>query len=558
MGIPFFARFLARSLTTNVMCAPPAAHGSDGIVHSDRVFIDFNGTIHEAARDVMMTRMADEQQSDELEACIMQEAVDRLVQRAQLLAPSTLLFVAIDGVPPRAKMQQQRYRRFASTWIKESLRDQRKPTSLPSSIKPNWDTNAITPGTRFLTRMNAYLKAHQDEIRDRIGVADVLISGPDEDGEGEQKIFKFLRDNLPTGTSVDLVYGMDADLILQALLYVDSTALHHSSGLWVVREEDKQSDTHHTTRPPTFAFIDARRLMAGILHKYKCTAGDFALLCVLIGNDFVPRLPSINVQDGGIDVLMDARLTILSEEKDPTKSIVDASTGTIDMHLLTRVVETLAMAESSAMDKAEQRHQAAVRRIKTSRTAATVTEDLPLMFPFPDVIQPSRPGWRPRYHHHVMHLDGGADGASELSTVCRTYLQGVIWSFRYTAQVCLSKAWHYPFIAAPTATDLHNFMLCHPDARNVEAALSRLDEEEMRDELILDPVLQLLAVLPPQSAHLLPNDETRALMTDVRRGVMHMYPVAFDFSKYLKYKTWECHPILPRVDVVALKQRLVA
>ncbi len=524
------------------MSAPPK-----GMRHH-RLFIDFNGTIHEAIREV--PKKNDQEHMDDFEDRIMIAAVERLVMRCKLLSPEKLLYVAVDGVPPRAKMQQQRYRRFASTWIKRQQEHQEE--SQP------WDSNAITPGTRFMARMNDYLHAVKNDVRDRVGVENIIISGPDEEGEGEQKIFNFLRGNADANC-VDIVYGMDADLILQALLYTSWITGDKDDivdgGLWIVREEDDARRPHQ--KDINLAFIDARRLLWGIEKRFKCSADDFALLCVFIGNDFVPRLPSISVQDNGIEALMSARDKVLQEAG--ASAIVNAKTYNIDMRLLTRIVEILAQSESEAMDNAEKRHSDMQRKVmqRGGTRTASIIEDLPLMFPFPrDVIQPSRPGWRPRYHHHVLHLDAsGADSASELSTICMAYVQGVIWSYRYTAQVCLSKTWHYPFIAAPTATDLHNFMLCHPDARDVDSILAKLDEEN-QELLITDPVLQLLTVLPPQSSHLLPNDGVRALMHDVRCGVLHMYPTAFDFSKYLKYKTWECHPVLPRVDVADLKRAL--
>jgi 5'-3' exonuclease len=414
-----------------------------------------------------------------------------------------------------------------------------------------------------MERMNDYLHANESDVRERIGAQTLIISGPDEDGEGEQKIFSFLRRNPSQHQgSVDLVYGMDADLILQSLLWHSDS---HIGGLWVVREENSDEDVSQAGGHVQFIYIDIRRLLSGIERKFHCTADDFALLCVFIGNDFVPRLPSVSVQGGGIDALMQARRQVL--ESSNALEIVDAKSKVIDMRLLTRIVEVLAQAEGEALQVAEARHQDMQRKMTQLQRhrPANIIDDLPLMHPFPNgTIEPSRPGWRPRYHRHVMHLDvthgggGSEEDTSELSVACKSYLQGVVWSYRYTAQICLSKSWYYPFSAAPTATDLHNFMLCHPEARDVEDRLAKLDcEENNRDLVITDPILQLLAVLPPQSAHLLP-DHARALVTTLRHGLMHMYPVKFEFCKYLKYKTWECHPILPRVDVVALKRQLMS
>ncbi len=60
--------------------------------------------------------------------------------------PQKLLMIAIDGVAPRAKMNQQRARRFRSAKEMETLRQE------GVVLESSFDSNSITPGTVFMER----------------------------------------------------------------------------------------------------------------------------------------------------------------------------------------------------------------------------------------------------------------------------------------------------------------------------------------------------------------------------------------------------------------------
>jgi 5'-3' exoribonuclease 1 len=83
--------------------------------HCDNFYLDFNGVLHNSSRG------GGGSSNDECAlptarppfalASALFAAVERLVG---LVSPTRLLYLAIDGVAPRAKLNQQRQRRFAS------------------------------------------------------------------------------------------------------------------------------------------------------------------------------------------------------------------------------------------------------------------------------------------------------------------------------------------------------------------------------------------------------------------------------------------------------------
>lgn len=76
----------------------------------------------------------------------------------RMIKPQKLFFMAVDGVAPRAKMNQQRARRFRSAKEAEKLEEKarKKGETLPAEAR--FDSNCITPGTVFMAKLQEQLK----------------------------------------------------------------------------------------------------------------------------------------------------------------------------------------------------------------------------------------------------------------------------------------------------------------------------------------------------------------------------------------------------------------
>ena len=172
MGIPCFYSYIVKN------------HGniikSLSKVPCDNLYIDGNSIIYDSYNALELC--------DNFEQALIQEIIIRLNALIIKVSPKSRCFITFDGVAPLAKLKQQRVRRFKS----EYERNIRKGLGISTPAK--WNTNAITPGTKFMKKLSHelcdyYLHSPHKHIN-------IVVSSSEEPGEGEHKIFAMVRKNI--------------------------------------------------------------------------------------------------------------------------------------------------------------------------------------------------------------------------------------------------------------------------------------------------------------------------------------------------------------------------
>ena len=319
MGIPGFMSWLksAYSDTTTPLTSVLETDDEEWIwcmqdglcaLHrADFLYLDLNGAIHACSHP----EFGPPPSSTEERLASLETYLDRLVDMTR---PRTVIYIAVDGVAPRAKLNEQRGRRFRNA--------QRDPPP------DGFDPNCITPGTRFMTQIRQWVVQYAEKRcvahhRWRGLRAVVDEAAP---GEGEHKILAFMRERRRAGEfSPDtrhVLYGADSDLVLLGLSTREKNVRVLSE-----RHVFGHERSMYTLDNSPFQVVDVDLLRVHILEDLEIEQcdreldadriiDDFIFVCNLLGNDYVPTLPFVYARDGGVTWLLDRYYEVMPDLKE--------------------------------------------------------------------------------------------------------------------------------------------------------------------------------------------------------------------------------------------------
>ena len=125
----------------------------------------------------------------------------------------------------------------------------------------------------------------------------------------------------------------------------------------------------------------------------------------------------------------------------------------------------------------------------------------------------------------------------------RDYLEGLHWNLNYYHNGCCDWDWYFPHLYSPLATDMVNLDEFYDDDQE--------DQEFKSFKFNLgtpfSSLAQLLSVLPPQSAQLLPKP-LGELMLDPTSPLIDFYPPDFTTDPNGKRQAWEAIVQIPFID----------
>ncbi|ERF74043.1 hypothetical protein EPUS_03858 [Endocarpon pusillum Z07020] len=312
MGVPKFFRWMSERYP-----AISQLIADNRIPEFDCLYLDMNQIIHNCTHkdsDSPTFRMTE----DKMFIAIF-NYIEHLFGK---IKPQKLFFMAIDGVAPRAKMNQQRARRFRTALDAEQAREKAIKQGVEMPKEDAFDSNCITPGTEFMAKLTQQLRyfiaKKVSEDVDWQGV-EVVLSGHEVPGEGEHKITEYIR-QAKAQPDYDpnvrhCLYGLDADLIMLGLLSHDPHFCLLREEVTFGRQASKKSKElehqnfylMHLCVVREYLELEFQELKEdGVLefpYDMERIIDDFILMAFFVGNDFLPNLPNLHINEGALALM---------------------------------------------------------------------------------------------------------------------------------------------------------------------------------------------------------------------------------------------------------------
>lgn len=529
MGIPSYFRKIIQKYPS-IVC--------QRVVECGVLCFDFNCLVYRcihapSMKDLVVPGPGEGEALDAWEDSLLQEVRRTVKEVWDEAGRPKLVYIAVDGVVPMAKIRQQRVRRFKSAYLRRGC------------VGGNtWDTNSITPGTRFMTKLGNLLVAMKKEQGGQ--GRGWTISTSDEPGEGEHKIMKWLRASKTSETVC--IYGLDADLILLSMLTGETIS---NTNLWLMREKQEFGSAASTVvdgvQEYTFMNLEEFKTKLGVQGRHEVL--NYVGLMSLMGNDFLPHSITHKLNDDGHDCVIGE----LREMRRSGEWLVD-SEGVLVCGVLHKICKNWSNSEESRVLLMIHKKQEQARR--GVGKGMDVSEGLPLQWNVERVFLDPGAGlsksWRSEYWKFIHPF-------ADREHLCGEYLYGLQWILDYyTGQKEVNTSWLFPAWIPPLWSDLEKYLFGVSVSISVSVSSgsvsgsSSAGAAERIQEAQIQPAEQLAMVLPLESWGLVQDRNLRKLPFLAPQ----LWPLEYTFFSVGRKWLWECEARIPILTADRLREIL--
>ena len=510
----------------------------------DHLYLDYNCLIHHCKNTFVS--------SSTTPRSVEEEFITHVINYTQhiicdVVQPRKLVYIAVDGPVPMTKLLKQRARRYKKIQDRGYKQKMCENHGYVSN-KNEFDGNKITPGTTFMFKLCSRLKnfvmlgAFGKHLQKKNKQFSVFVSDANIAGEGEQKIFDFIKNN--KGIPKIVIYGLDADLIIL-------TMQCSKQNVHLLRETQNLNVEEFNNEP--FVFFNIDRCTEYLLKDYNLTMhsrsqiiDDIVLLSFFGGNDFVDHFVHTKIKDNGFDRLLTAYKKVLCQTTEYL------TTGdSINYEFLCKILEFVQEFEDLSVKqnlvhnsskpicfgkKATPKEKIDVEMQKYEHCYYTDAQN-PFNQYYASVMNQidyseNYETWKSQYNSHFFQN-------TEMDSVCYEYLKCVYWNWLYYKNHSPpSWSYYYPYRHSPLSSTLYNY---------ISKKSCKFDFKFVQDKPYV-PFLQLLIVLPIQNNNLHPFAISKVLQ-HLNNEHPTMFVKKFKLDAAKGFKNIYSEPLLDHPDI---------
>lgn len=509
MGIPAYFSFIVKNHSNIIKKI-------DNINNINNLLLDCNSIIYESIQNIEFV------ETNDYEEKVITYVCNKINEYINNVNPSTFIYIAFDGVAPIAKLEQQRSRRYKSWFTSTILKN-----------ASQWDRCAITPGTNFMKKLADKIVIHFKNN------PKCKISTSLEPGEGEHKLFEHIRLNpIMYDNKTTVVYGLDADLIMLCINH-----LHICKNIYLFRETPVFiKHINKSLNPNELYIMDIKSLSHNISYSLNndkiCTSEqennklfDYIFICFMLGNDFMPHFPHINIRTNGINVLMDSYKKVIG---DCNLNLTNGKE--IYWNNFRKFISHLAENECVLFQNEYENRLSFEKRSHHNNSNEDKLNNIPIIdLTEEKFINPYQKYWQFKYYKILFDLDGKKE---ERKKICKNYLEALEWNFKYYTNSCPDWSWKYNYNYPPLLSDLLEYVPSFS-----------IEYVPFKKPKIISPYTQLAYVLPKNSLNLLPKKIFNNI-SDYSSWYSDECEFKWNYCRYF----WESHVIMPEIPIETLEK----
>lgn len=492
----------------------------------DILYFDFNCLIHLCAATVRANNK-DWKSVNKLENLIYDEIINYTNHIIEFANPLYGIFIAIDGVCPMGKIIQQRDRRYTTVLEIEKLDKLKQKFGI--EIDKYWCTSKISPSTDFMLSLE---KRILKEIKSKYKHIHVWFSTSGIPGEGEHKIIHHIK-SLKQKNKTLVIYGLDADLIFLSVSLKDQNVL-------LLRESVKMDKKSNDTE---FTWVDLeifkKEIMIKMNSQSENSVVDFIFLCFLLGNDFIPKVPTLNIYKNAIPFLIFEYNN--HKNNNGKKFLVNEKSLEINIAFFKEILHSISVRESFTLQKQfiEYRDRTLNKKFNSEYEKEKFIYERVL-----DHKDDLELKGKKIMEDKKVYYSRFFNSEKKVHTIVHHYLKILEWCLNYYFKSVISWDYHYPYHHTPFASD-------------VLQVLQTIKKINYSFELSkpLKPIEQLALIIPLKDINIIPKQFHAIYQKDE----FHRY---YHYKKYIKYdnnyvqQRYLTKKLLPAIDMPKYKKEI--